>query len=152
MKSQRVLGMLSLACLLLVGSLVAAEAEKADLSKVKCVVSGKPVNPEATADYKGAKVYFCCPGCPKAFAKDTSKFAAKANLQLVATHQAKQKACPLSGKPTKDGKTVEVAGVKVGVCCGNCQKAIASKKGDAQIELAFNDKAFDKGFEVVKKN
>ena len=71
---------------------------KVDLSKIKCVVSGKAINPDATAEYKGGHVYFCCEGCPGAFAKDTKKFAAKANHQLVATHQAKQIGCPMSGK------------------------------------------------------
>lgn len=51
----------------------------------KCPVSGKKAIEAQAVDYKGGKVYFCCPGCPPAFKKDTAKFAAKANHQLVGT-------------------------------------------------------------------
>ncbi len=54
MKSTLVLALLSVASLIAVGTLVADDAEKVDLSKIKCVVSGKAINPEATAEYKGA--------------------------------------------------------------------------------------------------
>ncbi len=153
MMKSRIATVLTVASLVVVGTLVAEEAaKKVDFSKIKCVVSGKAVNPEATADYKDAKVYFCCEGCPGAFAGDTKKFAAKANHQLVATLQAKQTGCPMSGKALDPETTVEVAGVKVNFCCGNCQKAAASKKGDEQVELIFNDKSFEKGFEIAKKS
>ena len=151
MKSTLVLALLSVASLIAVGTLVADDSEKADLTKIKCVVSGKAINPEATAEYKGAHVYFCCEGCPGAFAKDTKKFASKANHQLVATHQAKQTGCPMSGKEIVADTAIEIAGVDVAFCCGNCKKAASSKEGDEQVELVFNDKAFEKGFKVAAK-
>lgn len=149
MKFSKVVLTICCVALLAVGTLVAEE--KVDLSTIKCVVSGKAINPDASADYKDASVYFCCNGCPKAFAKNTEKFAAKANHQLVATKQAKQTACPFSGKGVNEAKTVEVGDISVAFCCGNCQKKVASEEGDAQVNLVFNDKAFDKGFEVVTK-
>ncbi|MDG2384951.1 MAG: hypothetical protein P8N76_24990 [Pirellulaceae bacterium] len=141
----------SITAMFIAGTLVAEDAKKTDLSKVKCIVSGKAITPEATADYKGGKVYFCCPGCPGAFAKNTKKFATKANHQLAMTGQFVQTNCPMSGKPAKADKVVKVAGVDVAFCCGNCTKAAASKKGDEQINLIFNDKSFKNGFEVAKK-
>ena len=45
--------------------------------QTKCPVSGKPIDPEKTVEYKGKKVYFCCPNCPAAFEKDPEKFADK---------------------------------------------------------------------------
>ena len=42
-----------------------------------CPVSGKPINPEHFVEYKGKKVYFCCPNCPAAFEKDPEKFIDK---------------------------------------------------------------------------
>jgi hypothetical protein len=152
MKSFSVLALLSAASLIAVGTLVADDADKVDLTKIKCVVSGKAINPEATAEYKDAQVYFCCEGCPGAFAKDTKKFAAKANHQLVATRQAKQVGCPMSGKELDADTTIEVAGVAVSFCCNKCQKAAASKEGDEQIDLVFNDKSFEKGFKVKAKD
>jgi hypothetical protein len=151
MKSRMIvaLGVFALA----VGTLFAAEAtDKVDFSKIKCIVSGKEVNPEATAEYKDAKVYFCCPGCPGAFAKDSKKFATKANHQLVATHQAKQTGCPMSGEAVDPDTAIKVGGVDVAFCCGNCKGAAEKKEGDEQVELIFNDKSFEKGFKVSKKS
>lgn len=149
-----ILTILSVAALVLTGSLIADEAKESDavdFSKIKCVVSGKPVNKEATGAYKDALVYFCCPGCPGAFEKDAKKYASKANHQLVATHQAKQTGCPMSGKEVDSTTTVEIEGVKVGFCCPNCQAEAKKKSGAEQIDLIFNDKSFEKGFKVVTK-
>ena len=128
----------------------AEEEKKVDFSKIKCVVSGKAVKEDATADYKTGKVYFCCPGCPSAFAKDKAKFAAKANHQLVATKQAKQEKCPMSGGKVKDGTEVKVAGVEVKFCCNNCQGKAKGAEGAKQVELIFNEKSFKKGFKLAK--
>ena len=117
----------------------------------KCVVSGAAAKEDKTADYRGGKVYLCCDNCPKAFAKDTKKFAVKANAQLVETGQATQVKCPLSGAKLNPEQTVMVGDVKVQFCCGNCKGKVAEAKGDAQAELVFSDTAFDKGFEVKKK-
>lgn len=151
MNKRQLTTMLSITVMFVAGTLIAEETKKVDFSKVTCLVSGKAVNPEATADYKEGKVYFCCPGCPAAFQKDSKKFETKANHQLVMTGQAKQKGCPMSGRPTKDGTDVKVAGVVVTFCCNNCQKKASETKGDEQVALIFNDKAFKNGFEMAKK-
>lgn len=137
-------------CLLMVaGFVVAEEAKKFEQ---KCVVSGGAAKEDKTVDYKGGKVYFCCENCPKAFEKDVKKYATKANHQLVATGQAKQAKCPLSGGKLNAEKTVKVGGVEVQFCCEKCQGAVAKAEGDAQIELVFSDAAFEKaGYEVPKK-
>jgi YHS domain-containing protein len=57
--------------------LVFADLEKGFTRQTKCPVSGKPINPEATVEYEGKKVYFCCPGCPPAFEANPEKFVAK---------------------------------------------------------------------------
>lgn len=140
----RSITLLAVLGLLISGSAFAAKS----LDKIVCPVSKKQVKEEHAVAYKGGKVYFCCPNCPKAFTKDTAKFSARANLQLVATGQAKQIACPLSGKKTKDSTAIKVAGAEVKFCCENCQGKVAKAKGDEQITLAFNDKAFEKAFKV----
>lgn len=126
------------------------ESDKVDFAKIKCVISGKPTKEAAAADYNKAKVYFCCNNCVAKFKKDAKPFATKANHQLVATKQAKQTGCPMSGKKTAKGTEVEVAGVEVAFCCKNCKGAAEKKKGDEQVELIFNDKSFKKGFELAK--
>lgn len=129
---------------------VAPEDEK-DLEKAKCPVSGAPVKADKTAEYKDATVYFCCDKCPVAFAKDTEKFAAKANGQLVATGQAEQTACPLSGRDLNPDAKITVLGADVNFCCNNCLgKAEAAEEAE-QIELVFSEKAFEKAFKVKKK-
>jgi len=127
-----------------VGSLNAADKPGAD---VKCPISGKAVNPEATADFNGGKVYFCCNNCPKAFAASSEKYAAKANFQLVQTGQLKQTACPLAGKPTNPATELDVQGVKVAFCCNNCKGKVAKASGDEQLNLVFKS---GKGFTAVK--
>jgi hypothetical protein len=93
-------------------------------------------------------VAFCCPNCPKAFEKDTAKFEAKANLQLLQTEQIKQVKCPISGRDAAADKVVEVEGTKVAVCCGNCLKKANGTEGEELITLLFKN---SKAFEPVKK-
>ncbi len=120
--------------------------------KLKCPVSGKEASKDHAVSYKDAKVYFCCDNCPKAFAKDTKKFAAKANAQLVASGQYKEVKCPLTGNKLNTSTAVNVGGVNVCFCCGNCKAKVEKAKANRQINLVFGDKAFAKGFEKVKES
>ncbi len=136
--------------LLLSATIFAADSVKLD--GVKCLLNPKGnAKSENSVDYKGGKVYFCCGHCKENFAKNTKKFAAQANAQLVSTKQAKQTKCPLMGKPCKDNVSCKVAGVDVKFCCPGCVKKVAKLEGKEQVNLVFGEKAFAKGFEVVKK-
>lgn len=115
-----------------------------------CPVSEEAVDAEVTADYRGATVYFCCEDCQKSFHEDPAKYAGRANLQLVMTKQFEQKACPLTGRPKRSDKTVAIEGVDVQFCCGNCLKKVEGADDDGKVKLAFEDAAFDKGFEKAK--
>ena len=149
MKTKATLLILALAAAIVLPRLMAEEKDK--LNGAKCPVAGtKAAKEDKTADYRGAKVYFCCDNCPKAFAKDSAKYATKANHQLAQTGQAKQEKCPLTGNAIDKDKTADVSGVKVSFCCGDCQGKVAKAKDDEKLELAFADKAFDKGFKVEK--
>ena len=117
----------------------------------KCVVSGAPAKEANSVDYKGKKVYFCCMNCPEGFKKDTAKFAAKANHQLVQTKQFEQKCCPLAGKPVNDEKSVTIGGVAVKFCCDGCKGKVEKASDEEKINLVFADKAFDKAFGLPKK-
>ena len=127
----------------------AKKKEKKDpLKEAKCVVSGRAIDPEHSVAYKEGKVYFCCPNCPKAFEKDTAKFAPKANHQLVQTRQTRQVACPLTGRPINKDTRIRVEGAAVAFCCNNCKGKAEAAEGDEQIILIFSDEAFEKGFKV----
>jgi len=135
----RILAVATLSLLLaLASSLTAAEKE----FKATCPVSGGPAKEANSVEYKGKKVYFCCMNCPKAFTADPDKFKAKTNLQLAQTGQIVQVGCPFSGKACNPDATIEVAGVKVGFCCGNCKAK--AEKADDQVSCCFD--AIDKGF------
>ena len=123
-------------------------AEKVKLDGVKCPVSGKAVKAEHAVAYKGGKAYFCCPNCPKAFAKDTAKFAAKANHQLYRTGQFTLVACPLTKKTLNTATKVEIGDKAVAFCCNGCKGKVT--KAEDKIALVFADAAFAKGFKVTK--
>lgn len=125
--------------------------EKAKKIKPTCPVTGKPCKKEFSVSHNGGTVFFCCPNCPKAFKKNTKKYTAKANYQLVLTKQAKCVKCPFKGTKVNEKTFISVKGAKVGFCCGNCKARALKAKGNKQIELIFNDKAFKKGFKIVKK-
>ncbi len=140
-----------LAVLLVAGATVVAA--DVDFKKIKCVIADKPADEAKTADYKDGKVYFCCGGCAGKFAKDSKKFAAKANHQLVATKQYEQKGCPMSGKEVNKETLVKFGETEVGFCCNSCKGAFEGKEDDKEkLDLVFNDKSFAKAFQKVKKD
>ena len=122
-------------------------AKELKLDGVLCPVSGKAVKAEHAVAYKAAKTYFCCPNCPKAFAGNTAKFAAKANQQLYATGQATAVKCPLTGKDINAAQKVTINGKATAFCCGGCKGKVT--KAEDKITLVFADAAFAKGFKVV---
>lgn len=122
--------------------------DKAADSAGKCPVSGKPASKDHALDFDGGKVYFCCDNCPKEFAKDSDKYAAKAHLQMDVTGQLTQTTCPFTGKPINEEQTVDVGGVKVAFCCANCKKKAAAMAEDDLIEKVFKD--ISKSFKVAE--
>ena len=134
-------------------ALTTAYAADVKLDGVKCIVAAKnDAKADKNRDYKGGKVYFCCDNCPKAFDKDTAKFASKANAQLVQTGQAKQHKCPISGQDVDATKELTVGGAKVQFCCDMCKGKVEKATGDDQLNLVFSEDAWKKGqFKVEKK-
>ena len=133
---------LYVAALAVVALVAANTLRAADAPALKCPVSGQPTKADKTVDFNGGKVQFCCENCPKEFAKN------KANMQLVQSGQLKQTACPLTGKPAAADKSVEVGGVKVGLCCGGCLAKATKASGDDLVNLIFADTS--KGFKAAK--
>ncbi len=147
MKFRLLLAAVAACSLFAISTLRADEEKKPEL---KCPVSGQPAKADHTVKFNGGEVEFCCPNCPKAFEKNTEKFAGKANLQLIQTGQLKQVKCPLTGRPMNDAKTVEVAdGVTVAVCCNGCLGKAKKASGDELIVLLLSDTS--KGFEPAEK-
>jgi hypothetical protein len=105
--------------------------------------------PGLTADYKGAKVQFCCGGCAKMFKEAPAKFAVTANHQLVATKQAKQEKCPLCGGKTDPDATIDIAGVKVALCSEGCRKKVVDAPAKDRPGMVFGEQPFARGFVVA---
>jgi hypothetical protein len=133
-----------------VASFVIAEDAKKEFKATCPVAKTKAAKEDKSAEYRGAKVYFCCGGCPDAFKKDTAKYAVRANMQLVQTSQAKQEKCPLSGEALNADTKIKVGDAEVAFCCNNCKGKVEKATGDDQLALVYSDKAFDKAFKVEK--
>jgi len=86
---------LSIICVLLVGILIlngckkksepvpppsppeAAKDISAAVEQTTCPVMGGAINKDIFTEYKGKKVYFCCPACKGEFEKDPEKYVSK---------------------------------------------------------------------------
>jgi len=53
------------------------EAVAAAIEQKTCPVMDSPINKALFVEYKGKKVYFCCPGCEDKFNAEPEKFVAK---------------------------------------------------------------------------
>jgi len=128
----------------------AKDAKKDPLAAAKCPMSGEAAKADQNAEFEGGKVYFCCDECKANFAKDSSKGAAKARNQMVLTGQFEQKACPLTGAPTKAETALNVGGVKVAFCCNNCKGKVEKAKDDAPAVVFSDKEKFAKAFTKVE--
>jgi YHS domain-containing protein len=54
-----------------------AEAVAAAIEQTTCPIMGSPINKALFTEYKGKKVYFCCPGCEEKFKAEPEKYIAK---------------------------------------------------------------------------
>ena len=54
------------------------EAVTAAIEQTTCpIMDGNPINKALFVEYKGKKVYFCCPGCEDKFTAEPAKYVAK---------------------------------------------------------------------------
>lgn len=53
------------------------ERQISDNPQTLCPVMGGEINKTHYSDYKGKRVYFCCPGCDKTFSQNPEKYLEK---------------------------------------------------------------------------
>ena len=54
------------------------EAVTVAIEQTTCpIMEGNPINKALFVEYKGKKVYFCCPGCEEKFNAEPEKYVAK---------------------------------------------------------------------------
>lgn len=99
----------------------------------KCPFSGKDLNPEANATYKGQVIGFCCKDClakfnaepdkliekVKEFKKDEKKSDA-GSVQNINFAEPINKKCPIKGSDIAAGREVEYKKQTIGFCCAKC--------------------------------
>ena len=54
-----------------------AEAVAAAVEQTTCPIMDNPINKALFTEYKGKKVYFCCPGCKEKFEAAPEQYLAK---------------------------------------------------------------------------
>ncbi len=59
------------------------EKTQAGKTQAACPVLGNKVNKDLYVDYKGQRIYFCCPQCIPVFQKDPEKYLQKMREQGV---------------------------------------------------------------------
>ena len=121
-----------------------------------CPISGGTIKGSTVkAKYKEGIVKFCSESCKVDFTKNTKKYSALGNYQLVSTGQYVQTNCPVTGrklkKKSKNPKLVQINNQEVELCCGGCMKK-ASKMADTEkFEFLFSDKSLKKGYKLASK-
>ena len=118
---------------------------------VKCLMSAEPAIARFTMNFKGGKLYFCCAGCRSEFTDNLTANSALANHQMLLTGQVRGTICLFTGRKLNPRFTIKVAGADVPLCCNGCKTKALAVKGDAQMQLLFNNAAFAKGFELVAR-
>jgi YHS domain-containing protein len=124
-------------------------APAAGAPQLLCPVTGHPIHPGAHAPWQGGTVYFCSQQCEAKFKENPGKYAVRANFQLAMSGQARQIACPFTGKPLNPSiATVAVGGLNVGFCCRACQQTAARADEETRLDLIFGN-AFRTGYAIT---
>jgi len=55
----------------------AEQVASATIEQTTCPIMGNAINKAIFTEYKGKKVYFCCPGCEEKFNEEPEKYIAK---------------------------------------------------------------------------
>ena len=100
------------------------------IEQTVCPVMGNPIDKDSFIDYRGVRVYFCCPGCDAKFLADPMKYIPNlpkslrqriGRAELAAAGAAtEQKLCPVMGNPINREVFIVHKGVKVYFCCPGC--------------------------------
>ena len=135
----------TLLSLFYVGSVVADDKKpemKKEVINTICPLSGKAVVADApTKMFDGKKVGFCCPNCPKAFAKLSKEEKGEKLTAAAKKGEPVNATCPMKdGKDvTKKGEFVIFDYQKVGFCCAGCKgkfEALSDKEKAKELAKA----------------
>ena len=138
----------------------AATPPPADDKQTTCpVMVGNPIDPDSYIDFKGVRVYFCCPGCDKKFLASPETYidnlpaAIRERIRAAGAAPSpadeQQQLCPVLGNPIAKDVYLDYLGVRVYFCCPPCKPKflanpmkyipklpLAVRKAIGQAELA----------------
>ncbi len=98
------------------------QGKAAAKAQTTCPVMGGKINKKFYADYKGKRVYFCCPDCIQAFKKNPDKYVKKLERAGVILAKA-QTTCPVMGGKINKKFYADYKGKRVYFCCPDCIQA-----------------------------
>ena len=114
-----------------------------EIAQTKCPVMGGDIDEDIYVDYKGRRIYFCCPGCPEKFKENPEKYIDKldasaetgSDVSKGETHEGHmgheteaksneqkivQTTCPVMGGEINKDLYVDYKGRRVYFCCPGC--------------------------------
>ena len=113
-----------LALFLVCGGLAAGPSRAADAApavpQTKCPIKGGDIDPKVYVDYKGKRIYFCCPGCDEKFLAKADEHVAKLEASGVRLAKAPPALCPVSGEEVDPDVTYVHEGKTYTFCCKRC--------------------------------
>lgn len=60
-------------------------------AQVNCPIMGTPINKKIYVDYKGKRIYFCCPVCPAEFKKNPDAIIKKMEAEGIILEDSPKK-------------------------------------------------------------
>lgn len=96
-----------------------------------CPVMGGAINKDVYVDYKGKRIYFCCPGCEGSFMEKPEEYLEKMRaagvrpepLAGTAGEMKPQTHCPVMGGEVNKEVYVDYKGQRIYFCCPGCDGA-----------------------------
>lgn len=126
----------------------AAFIASVSLEELKCPVNRSAVKRELHSDYGEGVLFFSDDEAMAQFDKKATSFAAEANYQLFLSGQAKQKACPVSGKPFDEDVFIQVKSKQVAFESRLAKVKIDRARPLTKFKKIFGSSPFKKAFEV----
>ena len=88
-----------------------------------CPVKGGEIDKEVYTDFKGQRIYYCCPGCDKKFLENPDKYLSAMKDEGVSPAKL-QSVCPVTGDELDGDIFANTKEGKIYVCCKKCKKKV----------------------------
>lgn len=93
------------------------------LPQKNCPIKGGEIDKEVFTDYKGQRIYYCCPGCDKKFLENPDKYLSAMKSKGISPAKL-QSQCPVSGDEIDGDIFANTKEGKIYVCCKKCKNKV----------------------------